>query len=283
MRTVGWPRMARLTSLVGAAALAACGSDPRYVQGPMGVEYDPALQGGDPAPPLPTVTLALPFALERDEDAAARAALAAELGVEVPYVVVDDLDVSVEWTLKNLEDQPGQARVHLNGSNPFFTYVPALLTIDPDEPDAITPPPLLGDIPIDVAASGTVDGVFREDELREASIDLELITRGNLNPFAAILINHEDLESYQPLSPIDPDDPEAPQTPVGPPLPIEAFAQMVSVDLSLEADRHMVLEFAVRVRDRRGEILHELLDSAPAGELTAYAPVVYDPLGAAAP
>ena len=48
-------------------------------------------------------------------------------------------------------------------------------------------------IPMAVPAGGTISGVLREDALREASIDLEAITRGELNPFAAIYnVNEND-------------------------------------------------------------------------------------------
>ncbi len=268
----------RFEFALGLLLIGACDSEPQYLTASAGIEYDPAQQGGDPAPPPPAVSLTLPFALETTEDAMARGMLAAQLGVDVPYVVVDDLDVSLEWTAKNLDAEPAQVRIFVSGASPFFAYQPSLLVVDPDEDP--TPPPLMGDVPIDLPANGTASGVFREDQVREASIDLELITRGNLNPFAATLVSHADLVSYQPMTPLDPDNPDVLPTPVGPPIPIAAFAQLVRFDVSVVADHHVVVEYAVRVRDRRG-VMHDDGLAAPPGELTTFAPVVYDPLGAA--
>ena len=269
------------TALVACAGVvgltvAACTSEPQYLGASSGVEYEPELQMGDPPPPPPSVSLTLPLELETPEDAMARFALAGQLGIEVPYVVVGDLDVSVEWTARNLDNEPGQLRVLVNGASPFFAYEPSLLVVDPEEDP--TPPPLMGDIPVDIGPLGEVSGVFREDEVREASIDLELITRGNLNPFAAMLTINEDLTSYQPMTPLDPDNLDVLPTPVGPPIPIEAFAQMIRFDVGVTADRHLVLEFVVRVRDRRG-VLHDEGMAAPPGEITFYQPAVYNPLG----
>ena len=48
---------------------------------------------------------------------------------------------------------------------------------------------------------------------------------------------------------------------------------------ALPAAPKVVLEFAVRLRDRRG-VVHDELLSAPGDELTTYMPAVYDPLAA---
>jgi hypothetical protein len=84
------------------------------------------------------------------------------------------MHVSLSWTIKNLTDSDGVARIHVNGGNEWFAYVPAAFVIDPDDDEE--PPPLMGNIPIPVPAGATVNGVFREDQVYEASIDLELIT-----------------------------------------------------------------------------------------------------------
>jgi hypothetical protein len=150
------------------------------------------------------------------------------------------------------------ARVKVDGGNQFFAYVPAAFVVDPrDAP----PPSLGGGIPMSVPAGGTISGVLREDTLREAAIDLEAITRGMVNPYAAIFnINEND-----------------PMVPVGAvALPQDAVSQMIRYDLTLEASAHMILEYTVRVRDQRG-ILHQDLLAAPPEEIVAFAPVDYVP------
>jgi hypothetical protein len=247
----------RLLSLLVVTALAACGDDPVYVQAAASLEFTP----GDGEEAGATATLTLPIRLERDIEATARADLAADLGVEVPYVTRDDLDLSIEWTIKNLDPEPGIARVQVNGANEFFAYAPAAFVFDPEDEEE--PPPLAGGVPLEIAGDGRRSGVFQEDLLAEASLDLELITRGGESPFAALLAIQEARDSI---------------TSDGAVIPREAFASLVRLDLVFVADRHMVLEFAVRVRDHRAPpLLHEELAAAPPEELTAFAPADFAP------
>jgi hypothetical protein len=59
-------------------------------------------------------------------------------------------------------------------------------------------------------------------------------------------------------------------------IPAALFAGMIRFDLVFAADRHMVLEYAVRVRDHRGLLADALLAADP-GELTGFAPVDFTP------
>jgi hypothetical protein len=184
------------------------------------------------------------------------------------------------WTIKNLDAVPGQARIILNGANEYFSFDPAMVVLDPNNDEAPPTPNLQGNIPIDVPASGEINGVFREDQILEASIDLDQITRGNVNPFAAILKVDKNDTEFQPLStPVAPTaaNPMPMQTPVGNPIPREAFAQMVTFNLQFNPDHHMVLEYNLRVRDLRG-IMDDLLLSAPPDQLQTFMPMSYVPV-----
>lgn len=252
--------------------IAACANDPVYLSGPGNLEA--GLAGDDGELAIARASLALPIEPESSSDAADRAARTAELGVDVPYVKVGDIEVAVEWTIKNLDtENPGTARVQLNGANERFAYDPGLVPVIDEDIEA---PGLEGDVPLALAAGATISGLFREDQLREASIDLDAITRANVNPFAATLRVDKNADAIQPVTPYDPANPDVPQMPVGDPIPREAFRQIVRVDLVFRADRHMVLEYSIRVRDIRG-ILHDELLAAPAGELAAFASTDYAP------
>src|SRR5690606_29303351 len=209
--------------------LVACSNDPVYLQPPAALEV-----GADGMTTAASAQLTLPIRLETEEEAAVRAERQAELGAMVPLVTREALDLSIEWTIKNLDDQPGVARIHLNGANEWFAYVPLAFVVDPEEEEA--PPPLAGDVPYEIPAGGTRSGVLREDQLAEASLDLELISRGGLGPFAALLAVHDDLEE------IDVG---------GAMVPVGELANLIRFDLTFIADRHMVLEYTVRVRDHR--------------------------------
>src|SRR5205814_5014064 len=131
----------------------------------------------------------------------------------------------------------------------------------------------------------SVDGVFREDQLLEASIDLDQITRANVNPFRATLTVDKNDPSFQPLSPPmlmnpvcqqNPQDPTCQQQPVGNAVPRAAFAEVIEVDLVFKPDHHMVLDYTVRVRDHRG-IVHDMGLAAPMNQIVQFAPAVYIP------
>jgi hypothetical protein len=266
---------------VGTVSLAACANDPTYVQCPPGGAMPDCVTsleiGIDDGTGTMTNTsevkskLLLPIRVENTDDNAARVARSAELGVEVPYVKLGDIEVSVEWTIKNLEAEEGIVVVELDGATEFFEYDPDLIVLDTDD-DAPPTPGLEGNIPLRIPGNGVVSGIFREDQVREASIDCEQVTRANVNPFAATLTINKNDDQIQPLTPFDPTMPDVMQMPAGPAIPREAFANLVRLDLVFAtapgADtRHMVLEYTVRVRDVRGKMLHDELYEAPADEL----------------
>ncbi len=265
-------RRISLLAFAAGALAAGCTNDPVYLPGTMVLEA-----GGvdaDGAPILAAAEHVLPIRLETALEAERRAMRAAELAVEVPYVKLGDIEVSVEWTIRNLDmEAAGTALVQLNGANEVFAYDPSMVVLG--DPDEVPPAPgLSGDIPLHIEPGGTLTGLFREDQLREASIDLDQITRANVNPFAAMLQVHKDRELFQPMTALMPGVEDYEQMPVGDPIPREAFRGIIRVDLVFQADRPMVLEYAIRVRDVRG-IMHELLDAAVTeapGELTMFAP-----------
>jgi len=255
-----------LAPLFVASLLVACAEDPQYLRRDLTLEVD----GTNLDPALATDSISLPIRLETADEAMERAELQALAGadVQVPLIALEDVSLSIEWVLKNLSDQEGTARIHVNGSTESSTYVPAAFVIDPLEDDE--PPPLMGDSPITVPANGLVSGVFREDQTREAAIDISLIGTAQLNPFAAILQEHDFIDELVGeggdlvLPPQVRDRAE------------EILPHMISFDIRLEANRHMILEYTVRVRDH-SDMLHELLLDAPAGELTGFSPAAIAP------
>jgi hypothetical protein len=263
------------TALSGLLAIGAgCANDPTYIPAPSNLEGGMMDAMGNLI--TPKASLMLPIKTETAADATTRAALATQLGVMVPYVKLGDIQVSIEWTIKNLDTMPGTALIELNGANEFFGYDPSTLDYSGGAEEAPPTPGLDGDVPIDVAAGETVMGEFREDEILEAAIDLEQITRGNFNPYAATLKINKNDTSFQPVMPVmpTPANPNPTPIPLGSPIPRAAWAAMIRYDLVFKPDRHMVLEYAVRVRDIRG-IMDDLLLSAPPAELSPFMPPNY--------
>jgi hypothetical protein len=254
-----------------------CTNSPVYLPSP--VRLEGGVEVGLEGELIPaTGSLAVPVVIESAEDAAERAALQADLPaeVEVPYVRVGDLAISVEWTITNQTDMPGNATVQLNGANQFFAYDPSTLVLGTGR-EAPQAPGLAGDTPIDVPARGSISGLFREDQLVEASIDLDQITRGRITPFKARLQINKHLEEFAQLEPMMFDDQgePLPQAETGIVVPRVAIPQLLRVDLVFAPDRPMNLEFTVRVRDVRGELLPDLLLDAPVDELQPLAPMPF--------
>lgn len=200
-------------------------------------------------------------------------------GVVVPVVRLEHYDISVEWIVRNLEPMPGSFRIDLNGANEEAAYDNSMLMRGDDEDPP--PPPLAGDIPTDIGAmgtpEGTVSGVFREDQLREAAIDLDSITRANVNPFAAMLTINKADEVIAERTPTVYDPVTGDSTggePTGVEIPKTAWRQIVRVDLNFRPSRRMEIEYAIRLRVHT-PIIHEEGMSAPAAELTVYDPPYY--------
>src|SRR5258706_9023599 len=81
--------------------------------------------------------------------------------VMAPMYRIDEFDVEVEYTVRNLDSMPGQVKIGLDGANELFTWDPSM--IHPADKEAPPPPHLAGWIPMDIDATGQLDGVFRED------------------------------------------------------------------------------------------------------------------------
>jgi len=206
--------------------------------------------------------------------------------VMVPMYRIDQYDLSVEYTIHNLDNQDGEFKVALNGANEAFAWDPSLIMPASDE--SPPPPSLQGDIPTDIAAKSDYDGEFREDQLLEAAIDLDQITRGNVNPFAATLIVNKNDTSFQPMSPQQPppagSDEPPPQNPMGSAVPRAAFRQLVRVDLVLKTidstgkgAPHLTMDYTLRVRPHVDKVIDVKGMDAPTSEITIYDPAPYMP------
>jgi hypothetical protein len=92
----------------------------------------------------------------------------------LPWVGRDDLALQVDFTLSNLDKDPHEADVIINGVDEFFEYEPGVQVVEDD------PLPLHSqwernyEIPGDSRISGTV----REEELDEVAVDLATVVNG---------------------------------------------------------------------------------------------------------
>ena len=235
---------ARLMFVVVVAAWSGC-SDPTYLSEKRPLETQPAAMGGGFQ--ADTDLYVLPV---RRPNGSERQALQQEmqrkmLAMPVPWAGTRDFDIEIEWSVKNLDAMPATVTFVVNGGNEFGDYVPAQF-VDPTLPqeDQTPPPPLMGGTPITLQPNEVREGVFREDELREAAIDLEAITRypdpnaGTLGtPFE--VIEHDSTVSRVGLDAVPAND----VTPA-----------MVRYVFILGADAHVTADYTIRVRDYSGKL-----------------------------
>lgn len=274
-----------MRTLILMTCVAGCSNnEPQYVQCPMpmpGVCSDTELarftaDADAPAAGALHVPV-LPEAAWKADDRRRRPELQMGLdpAVVVPIYRLEHYDLSVEWVVRNLAPAMGKFRIDLNGANEVAAYDNSMIMRgDPDDPP---PPPLAGDIPFEIGPMATVTGVFREDQLREAAIDLDQITRGEVNPFAALLTINKQDTSFQPRTPTVYDPVTGDSTggdPTGPAVPEVAWRQLVRVDINFRPDRLMEIEFALRLRVHT-EVIHEEGLNAMAGEIMLYDPPYY--------
>ncbi len=265
MKTV---RSSLLSCAVLAVVAAGCADNPTYFN-----PESPVLEvnaGGGAAAAMATIPL--PIRLETQDEEDERTERTTSLGLpegSIPYVKLADMTISVEWTLRNLDDAPGIARVDMNGANEWFRFVPELFDLDEDEEDVQPPPPLVDGAPLQIGPNETRSGVIREDNVREAAIDLELMSRAGMDVIVALLNVNEDTEVFT-------------DTVSGAEITEDLFAGLVEVDMRFSATTHMVLEYSIRIRDHRG-LLHDDLGAANAAELAVFdivdlAPPAPDPM-----
>jgi hypothetical protein len=255
-----------------------CANDPMYVPSPTNIEA--GQDNGSGGVTQGSGSIHVPIKPESKDDTALRMQIQKSVdptgAIEVPKYRVDEFDLSVEWTVKNLDGMPGQFKIQMNGANEKFTYDPTLIVLNPGDNEAPPTPGLQGDIPTDIPANGEVSGTFREDQLLEAAIDLDQISRANVNPFAAMLTVNKNDASIQPMTPLMPGVMNYVQTPMGPPIPRAAFRQLVRIDLVFKPDRHMVLDYVLRVRPHR-DVINDMGLDAPANQLMLINPAPFVP------
>ena len=166
------------------------------------------------------------------------------LPMQVPWAATRDFDVEIEYSLKNLESTTTTTSLTLIGGNEVGDYQP-MLFINPaaNANDQTPPPALLGGTPVTLMPGEVRSGVWREDELGEASLDLEAITRypsadgAMATPFE--VIEHNSTVDKVGLDGIPAND----VTPM-----------MVRYNLNLSADGHVVCDYTIRVRDHNGKL-----------------------------
>jgi hypothetical protein len=248
------------------AAAAACGANaPTYFPAPA------TLEGGRGDDLVGTVALAFraPSASERQ----GLADLGTSLGHEVPWLREDRIHVEVRYTVTNLSDEEGSFYLRVDGASEFVRYdqaaVAAVFEQAGEDPVTVS---LVQTVPEFVGPGKVFQGIVREDDFREASLDLDSLGRWE-SPFISVLLNRSE---------VDPGWPGCAKTTTC------TGMEMVPTNLIRPAlwevtvhflpSVNMRLEFLVRVRDD-DQILWQDGDEAFAPEPETFMPVIMEMVG----
>ena len=226
-----------VAAVLGGALLAACGTNsPTYFPGTGALEFDPGTATDDM--PDVTQTLGLRFRNLTDAEEQARQQQSADLGYEVPRLREDRIHLEVRYTVTNLGDREGQFTLRLDGASEYARYdetvVAAAFTAAGEDPVFLG---LIEPIPQIVGPGQSYQGVVREDDFHEASLDLDAMGRW-MAPFASVLFNRSD------VSPAGLD--------MVPPELIRPA--LWEVTLRFSASERMRCEFLLRVRDDKSQL-----------------------------
>jgi hypothetical protein len=215
-------------------------------------------------------TVTLSFRRPTDDEAAALREESDRRKYKVPWLQSTDVAISVLYTITNLSDKRGTARVEINGASEFASYDPAALRMAAMAANAANPAAeedenymsLIQPTPVTVEPGKSISGIVREDDFEEAELDLDAIGRWMAVP-ASVLINRSEVNGIG-LEMI--------------PRPLIVPA-MFRVQVIFTASTHMKLEFLVRVRDEARQLLTGMGD-AYAPRPTAYMPAMAPAMGA---
>jgi hypothetical protein len=225
--------------------LAAYGcNDPTYLGENAPIETMPAMMGGGFAPATGLYVLPVRQPTQTERQALQKLQQQLMLPDAVPWTQARDFDIEIEWSVKNLDSMSATVIVALDGGNEFGDYVPGAY-IDPNAnaEDQTPPPDLLTSEPLVIAPGATASGFFREDDLQESAVDLEAITRypsgGDALATPFMVIEHRSSVSGIGLEGVPPND----ITPAH-----------VRYAFTVGADAHVIMDYAVRVRDHNGKL-----------------------------
>ena len=242
-------------------AVASCSSsDPVYIQSvPPSIITGEVAEGETP----PALVMTVPMLLPTADDEAERMRVATETGLPIeaiPSVRRDQTDLEIAWHLENPGERAATARLAVAAANELYRFDPVAFVIDPEEDEE--PPPLMGGRPVEVPAGGSVDGVFREDELIEAAQDLDAMSRGGVNPTRTLITRWETRDITGGMDGLLPE------------IPSAAIPLLLEVSLTVESSQPLTATAYLRVRDRSERLE---ADAPNPGALVPPSTTVYAP------
>jgi hypothetical protein len=232
--------------IAGMAATASGGCEsnsPAYfpAQGPVAIEVGAA--GG---PTEATQTVTLPFRAPSESERQSVMTESQRLKFAVPWLRRAAVAVSIQYTITNLSDKQGTARILINGASEFASYDAAairrgilamLMAANQNQNNQPTVLSLIEPKPVLMDPGQSLTGTIREDDFVEAALDLDAVGRWMAPPLA-VLSNRSE------VNPVGMD-----KVPAG--LVVPAIWRVM---VTFSASTHMRFDFVVRVRDTESQL-----------------------------
>jgi hypothetical protein len=169
--------------LAFASLVSACGDEHAFVGGPNGLtafamdESTPAfITGEDGSLYLIETRVLLPIEPPTDEEAARLAGMVGPFPSR-PWVERGDIELELDWTMINLEEQEIRADLAVNGINEFHEYAPGAQIVD----DEVVIDFAQWERSFELEPLERRQGTIREEELDEVAVDLATVVNGAPN------------------------------------------------------------------------------------------------------
>jgi hypothetical protein len=105
----------------------------------------------------------------------------------LPWVQRGDVEVEVDFSLTNLDDETHQASVIVNGFNEFHEYVPGVIVVD----DEATAEFAQWERLYELGPRERIERTIREEQLDEVAVDLATVVNGADNPNNVVFFENQ--------------------------------------------------------------------------------------------
>ncbi len=213
-----------------------------------------------------------------------------DYGGDVPWISADKIHLELTYRVTNTSaTTEAKFNIMVDGASQYAKYdsKTAAAALQQGNNDAPTYLPLMKSVPMILAPNASYTGLLREDDFREAELDLDALGRWNDadgKTFAAVLLNRSDVypPGTQPLGMALVPGFRVAMGGVGVDPARLVVPAFVEVDVNLLVDKTdnatddatLTCEYLLRVRDDDDRLLHDDKDTLFETSPTLFAPAV---------
>jgi len=213
----------------------------------------------------------------------------ADYGADVPWISADKIHLELSYRVTNTSSTEAKFNVMVDGASQYAKYDSKTVAaaLQQGNNDQATYLPLMKSSPMILAPKASYTGLLREDDFREAELDLDALGRWNDadgKTFAAVLLNRSDVfpPGTQPLGMALVPGFRVAMGGVGVDPARLVVPAFVEIDVNLLVEKRddatdpatLTCEYLLRVRDDDDRLLHDDKDTLFETSPTLFAPAV---------